>query len=140
MIDINPRISIPDEEVRFTFSRSGGPGGQNVNKLNTKVMLLFDVQASQTLSDEQKKMILHRLGNRISNEGVLQVVAMQHRTQRANREEALRRFAALLSAALHKQAPRKKTRVPRRAKEARLRSKKRRGALKASRTRKIPDE
>ena len=134
MIDINSRLSIPDEEVRFTFARSGGPGGQNVNKVNSKVILWFDVENSQTLSGYQKNRINHRLAGRINKEGVLQIASMQYRTQRANREEVVRRFASLLTEALKEKPRRKKTKLPRRAKEARLQAKKRKSQLKASRS------
>lgn len=136
MIEIKPGLSLPEDEIKLTFARSGGPGGQNVNKVNTKVMLWFDVKGSLTLSEEQKKTVLQRLGNRISRDGVLQVVSMRFRTQKANREEALRRFAALLASALYVKPRRRKTRIPRRAKEVRLQSKKRKSTLKLSRSRK----
>jgi len=134
-IEINAALSLPTAEVRFTFSRSGGPGGQNVNKVNTKATLWFDVENSPSLSDYQKNLIKHRLANRISKEGVLQVVAMQHRTQGANREEALQRFAGLLAGALEVKPVRKKTRVSAGAREKRLQTKKRKSMLKLSRTR-----
>lgn len=140
MIGINPHLSLPDDEIRFTFSRSGGPGGQNVNKVNTRATLWFDVVGSPTLSENQKERILRRLGNRISNDGVLQVVSMQFRTQKANRDDALRRFTALLAAALLEQPKRGKTRIPRRAKEARLKTKKKRSRLKADRVGKVWDD
>lgn len=136
MIEIKPGLSLPDDELRFTFSRSGGPGGQNVNKVSSKATLWFNVVESPTLSEMQKQKLLQRLGNRISKDGVLQIVSAQFRTQKANREDALQRFATLLSAALHEQRVRKKTRVPRRVKETRLKSKKRKGMLKASRVKK----
>lgn len=140
MIEISPSLSLPEDEIRFTFSRSGGPGGQNVNKLSTRATLWFDVGGSPTLSESQKDKILRRLGNRISKDGVLQVVSMQFRTQKGNREDALRRFANLLAAALTEQPRRKKTRIPRGAKEARLQSKKRRSRVKNTRARKTWDD
>lgn len=133
MIVINAGVSLPDEEIRFTFSRSSGPGGQNVNKVNSKATLWFDLENSPSLSDYQKNLIRQRLANRISGEGVLQVVAMQHRTQKANREEALRRFAELLAAALLVKPSRKKTRIGAGIRERRLQAKKRRSQLKTSR-------
>lgn len=136
MIVINPQLSLPDEEVRFTFSRASGPGGQNVNKVNSKATLWFDVGNSPSLSDCQKNLIQHRLANRITREGVLQVVSMQHRTQLANREEALRRFVELLASSLIVRPRRKKTRISAGVKERRLQAKKRRSLLKSSRTRK----
>jgi len=136
MIEINNSLSLPDDEIRFTFSRSGGPGGQNVNKLNTRATLWFDVAGSPTLSDSQRKKILQRLGNRISNDGVLQVVSMQSRSQLMNREDALQRFVGLIASALVEKPVRKKTRVSKGAKERRLQAKKRKGTIKSSRSRK----
>jgi ribosome-associated protein len=134
MIEINSSLSIPEEEIRFTFSRAGGPGGQNVNKVSSKATLWFDVENSAALSEYQKNLIRQRLANRISGEGVLQVVAMQHRTQKANREEALRRFVELLATSLIVKPRRKKTRISVGVKERRLQAKKRRSLLKSSRT------
>ena len=136
MIEINSSLSLLDDEIRFTFSRSGGPGGQNVNKLNTRTTLWFDVAGSPTLSERQKEKILQRLGNRISNDGVLQVVSMQSRSQLTNREDALQRFVGLLASSLVEKMVRKKTRVSKGAKERRLQAKKRKGTIKLTRSRK----
>jgi len=134
MIEINKSLSLADDEIRFTFSRSGGPGGQNVNKLNTRVTLWFDVAGSPTLSENQKEKIFQCLGKRINKDGVLQVVSMQSRTQLANREEALQRFVGLLAGSLVEKPVRKKTRVSRGAKERRLQAKKRKSTIKLSRS------
>lgn len=133
MIAITPALQVGLDELRFTFSRSGGPGGQNVNKVNTRVTLWFDVAASPSLDDEQKARILERLAGRGNRDGLLQVVAMRHRTQRANREEAVQRFAVLLAGALSRRAPRKKTRTPKAVREKRLREKKQRAERKLTR-------
>ena len=98
MIDIQTGLSIPEGELTFTFSRSGGPGGQNVNKVNTRATLFFDVRNSPSLSEEQKALILERLKGRIDREGVMRVISQRHRTQGDNREEAgrtVRRTAAV---------------------------------------------
>ena len=136
MIEIKPGLTLQQDEIRFTFSRSGGPGGQNVNKVNTKVTLWFDVTASPSLSDDQKQKLQHRLGNRVTKDGILQIVSAQFRTQKANREDVLRRFVELITAALKDRPRRKKTGIPKGVKEARLQAKKHRGALKASRMKK----
>mgnify|MGYP001335300897 CR=1 FL=1 len=135
LIEITSTLLLPPGEVRFTFSRAGGPGGQNVNKVSTKATLWFDVENSPSLSEYQKSRIRQRLANRISGEGVLQVTSMQHRTQKANREEALQRFTELLAAALVEKPLRKKTRIGSGVRERRLQTKKRRSQLKSSRTR-----
>ena len=133
MIEVNSRLSLPDDEIRFTFSRASGPGGQNVNKLNSRAILWFDVENSPTLTSYQKLKIRQRLARRISKDGVLQIAAERYRTQKANKEDALQRFTELLAAALVVKKVRKKTRITNAARERRLQAKKRRGGLKASR-------
>jgi len=124
----------PDErELSFEYTRSGGPGGQNVNKLNTRVTVLFDVAASPSLSDEQKARIHRKLPTRISSGGVLRVSSQRHRTQAANKAAAIERLRELLREALTRTPVRKKTRVPRGAVERRLQAKKRRSGTKDSR-------
>jgi ribosome-associated protein len=137
MIEISNEISIPDEELRFTASLSGGPGGQNVNKVNTRVTLWFDVANSPSLSQEQKELITSRLGSRMSKEGVLRVISQQTRSQAANRELALERFVELLRSALKQTPIRKKTRVSRGAKLRRLEEKKQHSILKHERSKRV---
>ncbi len=134
MIRVNQDLSISEEELKFKASRSGGPGGQNVNKVASRVILLFDVDQSANLSEDQKKRIRKRLANRINKEGILRVVSQQHRTQLANRKAALDRFLELMMQALRKQRPRRQTKLPRSAKRHRLEEKARRGQLKHSRS------
>ena len=133
MVEVGTQLTIPDEELSFEFSRSGGPGGQNVNKVSTRATLLFDVAGSPSLTEEQRSRIMSRLRTRITKAGVLRVTSQRHRTQRANREAAVERFAELLREALRPRRPRRKTRVPRAVKERRLQEKKRRGELKRRR-------
>lgn len=134
---INSTLSIPESEISFTFSRSSGPGGQNVNKLNTRVTLWFDVAGSPSLSDTQRERILEKLPTRISREGILRVVSQRHRTQKMNRDAATERFAELLREALVQKPPRKKRRVPAGVKRRRLEDKRRRSQIKAGRTRPV---
>lgn len=133
MIEVNGTVTIPEDELKFTASRSSGPGGQNVNKLNTRVTLWFDVLNSTDLSDSQKQLVLKRLGSRINKDGVLQVDSQQYRSQSANRNAAVENFKELLAEALKRKKPRRKTLIPRAAKEARIREKKLRGGLKRKR-------
>jgi ribosome-associated protein len=140
MIFIIDGLIIPAEEITFTASRSRGPGGQNVNKVETRVTLHFDVLRSPSLTGDQKRRLLVKLKTRINKEGVLRVSSQQARTQAANREAALERFAELVRGALTSRRPRKKTGIPAASREQRLEDKKRRGRLKAARTGKGPDE
>jgi len=134
MLAITENIVIPLRELSFTFARSSKPGGQNVNKVNTRVSLIFDVINSPSLSAAEKTRIHQRLAGRINRQGLLRVVSYRHRTQAANRAATIRRFVTLLSEALHEAKPRKKTRQPRSAKEGRLAAKKHRGRLKRLRS------
>src|SRR5262249_59496519 len=96
MIHITDELLIPEDEIRFTASRSGGPGGQNVNKVSSKVTLAFDVRNSTTLSDEQKRKISGRLATRMNKDGILQVASQKTRSQELNRADVLARFSDLL--------------------------------------------
>ncbi len=134
MIKVTNTLSIPEEELQFKPSRSSGPGGQNVNKLNTRMTLLFDVRNSPSLSQEQKESIQRRLATRINHEGVLRVVCQQHRTQAANRRGATERFVEMLSDALKKRRPRRKTQISAAVKRRRREERARRSRLKRSRS------
>ena len=138
MIQITEDLGIPDEEVSFTTSRSGGPGGQNVNKLETRVTLRFDVAGSPTLTDEQRQRLQERLATRITRAGVLHITSQKHRTQGENREASVARFAELVRDALREETPRKPTRVPKAVKRRRLENKRRRGERKRQRTGALP--
>jgi ribosome-associated protein len=133
MAQITEDLEIPEEELTFLTSRSGGPGGQNVNKLETKVTLRFDLAGSPRLSEEQRQRIRERLATRITRDGVLQVSSQRHRTQAANREAAVARFAELVGEALQEETPRKPTKVPRAVKRRRLEDKRRRSETKRGR-------
>ncbi|MFZ0430272.1 MAG: alternative ribosome rescue aminoacyl-tRNA hydrolase ArfB [Acidobacteriota bacterium] len=130
---ISEGVEIPDEEITVSFSRSSGPGGQNVNKVSSRVTLYFDLEGSGALSPEQKESIRKHLASRLSKAGILRVSSQRHRSQSANRDEARRRFAELLSDAIAGRAPRRPTRVPRAQKERRRTDKKRRSELKRNR-------
>ena len=128
------RLRIDEEQLSVTFTRSGGPGGQNVNKVNTRATLWFDLEASSMLTDDEKRMIHARLGGRITNDGRLHIVSVRHRTQLANRKAVVERFYELLAAALRPRAIRKATKVPRRSRERRLQEKKSAGERKRFRS------
>ncbi len=127
--------TIDPDELWFTYSRSGGPGGQNVNKVNTRVTLRFDVAASPSLSDAQRHRLRTRLSTRITRDGILMVVSSRHRTQAANRRAATERFSELITDALAPRKQRRKTTVSHAAKRRRLDQKRRRSETKTLRGR-----
>ena len=134
MVHVLEELEIPDEELAFATSRSSGPGGQNVNKVNTRVTVLFNVDQSAALSPEQRELLHARLGGRISRVGLLRVVSQRHRTQLANRDAAVERFVELLRDALTERPERIPPAVPRQAKERRLEEKRRRANRKRERS------
>lgn len=135
MIPINDDISLSESEVSFTASRSSGPGGQNVNKVSTRVTLRFDLEASPNFSVEQKEQIRERLATRINKQGVLSVSAQRERSQSANREAARQRLIELLQQALEVDPERRPTRVPRGVERRRLEDKRKRARIKHQRSR-----
>jgi ribosome-associated protein len=132
-IDAAEGVPIPEGELVFKASRSSGPGGQNVNKLNTRVTVLLDVAGSPSLSEQQKQQILSRLAGRVDKDGVLHVTAQKHRSQEANRRAAVERLQQLVQAALQPVPVRRKTKVPVAARERRLQEKKQRSDRKRQR-------
>ena len=140
MIRVNESLEIPDGELSFRYSRSSGPGGQNVNKVATKVTLLFEVAGSSTLTAKQQALIAERLGNRISRDGILHLSSERHRTRSANQRDAIERFAQLMAAALAPRKRRRATRVPDASKRRRLESKRQRSERKKLRSRSFTDD
>ena len=137
---ITSTLAIPLAELRFKFSRSSGPGGQNVNKLNTRAELQYDFARSAVLSQLQRQRIAQKLSARLSGEGLLVVNSERFRTQLRNREDCLDKLAALLAEAIKPPPPkRKKTKPGRAAKARRLDGKKRHSEKKKSRRRPLSD-
>lgn len=132
------RRRIPEHRFNFRFSRSAGPGGQNVNKVNTRVTLRFDLVGDSSLSDAEKRRIQTRLRARVTEDGLLQIVAGEHRTQGANRKAAVDRFFELLAQAIQRPKPRRATAPTTASRKRRIQDKKVRGEQKRLRVRPSP--
>ena len=124
-IRVTEMVVIPRSELIARATRSGGPGGQHVNTSSTRIEITWDVMHTRALSDEERARVVARLGARVSDEGTVRVVASDSRSQRQNRERAEARLGDLIRRALAVPKARKRTRVPRRAVEARLEGKRR---------------
>ncbi|MGM9507525.1 alternative ribosome rescue aminoacyl-tRNA hydrolase ArfB [Larkinella sp. GY13] len=120
-------------ELQFQFARSGGKGGQNVNKVATKAELYFDIPHSVVLTEEEKAVLLEKLVNKITTEGVLVLYHQTERTQLGNRDKVTEKFYQLIRKAFEKEKPRKATRPTKASRDEKLVSKKKRGEIKERR-------
>ena len=136
MIEVTDTIVLPDDEVVLRFVRASGPGGQHVNKTSTAVELRFDVRGSPSLPEGVRVRLEALAGSRLTLEGVLVLLAQEHRSQEMNRQAAIERLVEMIRrAAEPPPPPRKKTRPSRAARRKRMDAKSRRGGVKALRGR-----
>jgi ribosome-associated protein len=139
-LEVGRGVTIPASELRVRFSRSGGPGGQNVNVRDTRVEVLFDVAASRALTPHQKRRVTEALASRLDAKGRIRVVASAQRTQAQNRERALDNLRSLLAEALKPPPrPRVGTRPSAAARERRLAAKRARAKVKRTRSKPVDD-
>lgn len=132
-IPIVEGLSLPRSLLRLETARSSGPGGQHVNKTETKVTAVLDLGDWTELDDSRRTLLFEALGSRLTGRGELRVSSQSHRSQKANREEAIERLAAILQKALTPRAARKPTRVPPRARRKRIEEKRHRSERKRTR-------
>jgi ribosome-associated protein len=131
---VTPRVTIPGGELGIAFARSGGPGGQNVNKVASKVELRWNPTTSAALTDDDRAWLVHRLRSRLTGDGTLIVTSTATRDQGKNRDDATRKLALIVRAALDRPRPRRATRPSRGAKQRRLADKRHHAEVKRGRT------
>ena len=132
-IVVTPRLTIPAGELEWAFARSGGAGGQNVNKVSSKVDLRWNPQLSMALTFDDRTLLLERLRNRLTTDGYLIVTSSATRDQIKNRDDAMSKLALIVKSALHREKPRKPTKPSKGAKRRRLEDKRRHSEKKSNR-------
>lgn len=140
VLHITSSVQIPLSELRFRTSRSSGPGGQNVNKLETRVELVFDVAGSPSLSDDQKNVLFTHLASRVDARGVLHISSQKSRSQWENKQLVIEKLVSILHGALKVRRKRVKTSPTHSSKERRVQSKKKHGQKKTMRKVRLGDE
>jgi len=140
MIEITDHIALADDELEFQYILASGPGGQNVNKVNSAAQLRFDARRSPSLPTDVSVRLQRLAGSRLTNDGVIVITARRFRSQERNRADAIARLVALIIKAAFRPALRVQTGPNRAEKEQRLRAKARRGAVKSLRARPGPQD
>lgn len=133
-IVVTSRVTIPAGELAIAFARSGGPGGQNVNKVASKVELRWNPTTSAALTDDERSWLVHRLKSRLTGDGTLIVTSTATRDQLKNRDDATSKLALIVRAALDRPTPRRATRPSRAAKRRRVADKRHHSEIKRNRT------
>lgn len=139
MIQVTPSIAIDESEIVESFVRASGPGGQHVNKVSTAVELRFDARRSLSLPNDVALRLMKLAGSRLTQDGVIVIVAQDHRSQKRNREEALERLLAMIREASVAPVKRRPTKPTKASKERRLTSKVKRSSVKAGRAKPVSD-
>ena len=133
-LKITKTLVIPSNEIKWRFSRSSGPGGQNVNKIESRVEIIFNLEDSKVLNDYQKEILKRNLKNKLVNNNSLRLAVQEHRNQLLNRQLALMKFSLIIKNALNKPFKLRKSTQPTKASQKkRVEVKKKRGELKKSR-------
>ena len=139
MIQATPSIAIDESEIEESFVRASGPGGQHVNKVSSAVQIRFDARRSPSLPNEVAIRLMKLAGSKLTQDGVIVIVAQTHRSQKRNREEAMERLLELIRAAAVRPQVRRATKPTKASKERRLASKERRSGVKAGRQKPVSD-
>lgn len=140
MIQVTPSIAIDESEIEESFVRASGPGGQHVNKVSSAVQLKFDARRSPSLPNDVAIRLMKLAGNRLTQEGIIVIVAQEHRSQKRNREEALERLLELIRAAAVRPQIRRPTKPTKASKERRLEAKSKRSRDKSLRANRPRDD